>query len=217
MTRTLLILMVAAIACRGDKPPTPAAGSSAAAPVDHDAAFWKWFTDHAATLRSDGDLRKTMETISDEIEKSHPGVFAEIGADGDNRTLVLSADGKRDLFPIVAKLYASRPTVAGWTIVAFRQRDEHPTTIELGDKKIDPATVKFVATEAAGKLDLEVFLPGFTTTDDMGQIAFVILDHVVGEYDMETKIAGIDFAPLDKAPPGAKMLPELAAVVDKLK
>jgi hypothetical protein len=40
---------------------------------------------------------------------------------------------------------------------------------------------------------------------------------VLGEYDMETKIGGIEFAALDAAPASAKPLTELPAMVDALK
>jgi hypothetical protein len=201
-------------------PVTAPTGTSAAAPASRVATFWAWFTDHAAALRAEKDLRKTMTEISDELEKASPGVFAEIGGDGDNRTLVLSVDGKKDLFPQVMELHDARPTVPGWTIVAFRQRakpGDPGLTLEMGDQKIEPGKMKFAGTRAGAKLDIDVFIPGHATDKEMARIGFVILDHVVGEYDMETKIGGIEFAPLDKAPAGAKPLTELPAMVDALK
>ena len=171
---------------------------------------------HAAELRAEKNIEATMEKISAELDKVDAGVFAEIGADHDNRTLVLSVDGKKDLFPIVQKVYAARPTVPGWTILAFRQRDSG-FAIEMQGKKIEPSTVKFVATPNGGKLDVQVFLPRFADHDQMAQIGFVMLDHSVGEYDMETKIGGIEFSPLEQAPATAKPLVELGAAVDALK
>jgi hypothetical protein len=225
MTRMWLILVLVS-ACGGKRDkapeaheaPPPTAPAKAASPT---AEFWSWFATNGPALRADKDLRHTMDAISKELEKVHPGVFAEIGGDGDNRTLVLSVDGKKELFPAVQELYAARPTVPGWTIVAFRQRakpGDPALTIELGDRKLDPKLVKVVATPAADKkLDIVVYIPGFTTNDEMGSLGFVILDHVVGEYDMETRIAGVDFAPLDKAPANAKPLDTLPTMVDALK
>jgi len=230
MSRIFLMVVLMCVGCGSKKdqappPPAPAtavpaAPGSAAPAVNRAATFWKWFTEHAAELRAEKDLKKTMDGISAELETAYPGVFAEIGGAKDDRTLVLSVDGKKDLFPHVQELYAARPTVTGWTIVAFRQRakpGDPELTIEMGNQKLDPGKVRFVGTPAGGKLDIDVFIPGFTTNEEMGQLGFLILDHAVGEFDMETKIGGIEFAALDKAPASAKPLAELPAMVDALK
>ena len=184
------------------------------------AAFWKWFAEHAPALKAEPDLQKVMETVSNETEKIDPGLIGEIAVDGDKRQLVLSADGNRELFPLVQATYAARPAqLEGWSVVAFRPRAKanDGMTIELAGNKITPRDVKFVATPTEHKLDVVVFIPGFTTVDEMGSLGFVLLDHAVGEYDMETKIAGVDFAGLDKAPASAKPLTELPAQVDALR
>ena len=77
--------------------------------------------------------------------------------------------------------------------------------------------MKFVATPAGGKVDLVVYIPGYTTDDEMGQLGFIIMDHTVGEYDMETKVDGVEFGPVAKAPATARPLKELPALIDKLK
>ena len=46
-------------------------------------------------------------------------MFAEIGKNGDELTLVISADGIKKLFPDVQEIYAARPTVPGWKVAVF--------------------------------------------------------------------------------------------------
>lgn len=229
MTRWLLVLALGLGACGGkkeDKAAAPASGSGSATPVvapataptaGRAATFWKWFSDHAAELHAGTNLQATMEAISAELEKAYPGVFAEIGKNGDELTLVISADGIKKLFPDVQEIYAARPTVPGWKVVAFRQRDAS-FAVEMNGVKIEPKTVKFVGEPAKGKLDITVYLPGYKPGDEnLGKLGFVLLDHTIGEYDMETKIAGIDFAALEAAPATAKPLTELPAMVDAIK
>lgn len=226
MTPWILALALGLSACGGKKedkapPSAPATSTPPTTPpttsANRAAPFWKWFTDHATELHANQDLRVVMESISAELKKVYPGVFAEIGKQGDELMLVISADGIKDLFPQVQEVYAARPTVPGWKIVAFRQRDAS-FAIEMGGKKIEPKTVKFVGTPGEGKLDIEVYLPGFKEDDEeLKKIGFIILDHMIGEYDMETKIGGIGFAALDAAPAAAKPLTELPAMVDTLK
>ncbi len=220
MTHWMVMLALVLGACGGKKSedkPAPAAPADPAPTGKGAAAFWTWFSAHADELHANTDLQKTMESISAELEKAYPGVFAEIGKDKDQLLLVISADGNKKLFPQVQEVYAARPTVPGWKIVAFRQRDPF-FAIEMAGKKIEPKTVKFVGTPAEGKLDIDVYLPGYKKDDqDMGKLGFIILDHVIGEYDMETKIGGIEFAALEAAPATAKPLTELPAMVDAIK
>jgi hypothetical protein len=220
-----LVAMIGSAACgapqRGPAK-LPAAQSVNVAGTDRrasTAAFWAWFEKNAATLRAEKDLRRTMDTISAELGKVHPEVFAEIagfGRLGDDRELVISVDGKREVFPVVQEIYAARPKVAGWTIVAFRPRRDptDPFVIEMNGKKLDARSMKFTAARNGDKLDVAVFVPGFTTLEELGGVAFILLDHLVGEYDMETRIGGISFAAIDQAPTNARPLVDLPTVLD---
>jgi hypothetical protein len=198
----------------------PAAAAPTKSPVDPKiAAFWTWFSQHAAELHADKDLEHTMLRIGDELAKVDTSLIAEVGELDGKRDLVITADGHKELFPRVKEVYAARPTsVDGWNITAFRQRDTRIDgfSIEMGKQSINAKSVKFVASRAGDKLDIEVFVPGFTTMDEMGAVAYLLLDHTVGEYDMETKIGGIDIAGIDKAPVGAKPLVDLPAAVDAI-
>lgn len=211
-----VLLLTTASGCRSKSlPPASEPPASSAAPESATARFWSWFRQNAAALRADADLERTMNRISAELAKEHDGVFAEIGGDGPNRTLVLSVDGKKELFPLVQALYAARPSVEGWTIVAFRQRDADLTPIEMGGRKLDPKAMKFVAKKNGSVFDVTIYVPGFTNADDFGSILFIALDHTVGEYDMETRVGGIDWQKLEKAPADARPLGELPKLIDE--
>jgi hypothetical protein len=131
-------------------------------------AFWKWFSAHASELRAEKDGRKVFERINAELEKRHPKVYAEIGSRGGDRLLVFTADGDQKLFPVVQDLYATRPSLPGWKIVAFRQRtdpDDPMQAIEMNGQRVDPKQIKFVAEKRDEKLDVRLFIPGFTTVE----------------------------------------------------
>ncbi|HEY5945739.1 MAG TPA: hypothetical protein VIV40_09620 [Kofleriaceae bacterium] len=150
------------------------------------------------------------------LEKVNPGVIAEIAQDGANRTLVLSADGKLELFPAVQEVFARRPSVTGWTIVAFRPRGDLSSSIEMGGKKVEMSRLKFVAEKSGSKLDVVLFMPGYVENDQLKLLGYLVLDHTVGEYDMETRIGGVDFDSLSHAPREAKPLVELRPAVDAI-
>jgi hypothetical protein len=223
MALRLLVASVAAMlgvaACRKAQgaavPVGPTQSSAAAADSATIAAFWAWFQKNATALHADKDLQRAVETISEALEKVHPGVFAEIGTSRKDRQLVISVDGKRELFPVVQAIYAVRPKIPGWTIVAFRPRSDPGFVIEMNGKKLDPKTMKVTAASDGQKLDINVFVPGFTTLEDLGQASFIVLDHLVGEYDMETRIGGIEWAAIERAPATARSLVDLPAILDK--
>lgn len=239
----LVVLIAFASACDKTPPPTtttapppanatpaaaPAPGLPAApaptppSPASRDAAikeFWVWFATNAASLQADKDMRAVMEKISAELAKIDKGVFAEIGADKKSRTLVLSADGNKSLFPIVQALYAARPKVAGWNVVAFRQRNDQgelkDMKFEMAGKQYDATMITFVAQPGLQKLDIVLYSPSEDVSEPVKSMMMIMLDHTIGEYDTETKIGGIDFLPKSKAPNGAQSLSALPGVVDK--
>lgn len=229
MARAVVLMSLLLLACHGKEVDAPSVSPRELAPTSNPGApraatdpqvtrFWKWFSDHAAALAAEKDLKVIMERVNTQLAKVNSEVFAEIGIEGDDHLLVITADGIRALFPVVQQVYRARPGVPGWKIVAFRQRSKpgKAFSVEMGGRKVSPADVRFVAETAGSKLAVRVFLPGFDHTDQMKQIAYVLMDNAVGEYDMETKIGEIGFAPLDAAPAGAKPLTELAAAVDAL-
>ena len=228
MRRALWVLVLtffATFGCRRKSSSTesPSAGGSTAASSTTGetspaiARFWKWFSAHASDLRDSPDLQQSMLTIGDEIGKVEKGVFAEIEKGDPDPTLVITADGDRRLFPVVKQIHAARPAVLGWKIVAFRQRMDPGSSfaIEMDGKKLDPATMKVVAQKEGDRLAIVVYVPGFTRLEDYGPAPYVVLDHVVGEYDMETKIGAIDWASTDDAPANARPLTTLPATVDE--
>lgn len=212
--RVLVVLLVALFGgagCKSKGLPSVAVSSADTAA----GRFWRWFEANAKDLRAEPDLPKTMERISEALAKEHKGVFAEIGSDGSDRLLVLSVDGDKKLFPMVEQLYAVRPKVPGWKLIAFRQRDASLSTIEMNGRKLEPKAMKFIAERHGALFDVTVYVPGFTTADDFGNILFIALDHVVGEYDMETRIGGIEWAKLEAAPATARPLADLPKLIDE--
>jgi hypothetical protein len=229
--RTWMPLLVLLAACDRKSPAPAPAPAPAVAPVaapsaeasPRDAAvkaFWQWFAKNAAALHDDKDAVGVMNKITDELKKVDERVIGEIALAKDTRTLVLSADGVKEAFPAVQALYAARPvSVAGWRVEAFRQRmsagELDGMQFKMDGKEYKPSQIAFVATRAGDKLDVELFSPTEDVSKPAKTMMFVMLDHVIGEYDSETKIGGIDFSPKSKAPKDARPLPALAHVLDE--
>jgi hypothetical protein len=109
----------------------------------------------------------------------------------------VSAGGIRSAFPEVTELVREAPALPRWHIIAFRQRQDVPT-IKCGDKALEREAVFFDYASAGDKIDITVFVPGLGngSADDMiglKTIGYLLLDAAIGEYDVETKLAGIEF------------------------
>lgn len=187
--------------------------------TDADRAFWNWFVDHAPALAKERSMSDVMKQVQRELKKLDRGVIAEIGSAGDDRLLVLSADGDRKVFPMVQQLFAARPAVKGWKIVAFRQREaKRPMPVlSMNDRKLDPATLRYLAVRDHQKLDIQLYVPRYVEGDEaIGLLALLALDHTVGEYDVETKLGAIDLLPIERAPANAHELDDLVGEIDAI-
>lgn len=84
--------------------------------------FWSWLQAHGAELTA---LVKPEEPFWDVVLRELRGVDERLGfelsePDGDTREFVLTAQGEKDLFPLVDELVAKAPRMDGWTFVALK-------------------------------------------------------------------------------------------------
>lgn len=203
-----------------------AAPPVAVVPPTPEQTFWRWFQAHARQVAT---IHSGKEPIADELaqrlEEFQSGLSYEVsGPDkkGD-RELVISADGIRERFPAVQRLVSAAPVIPGWRIVAFRQR--HPESVKLGDRVITPKDFWIrVSNRDDGRVDLTPFAQVTSEADqtELDQALFLMLDSVLGEYDTETYVAGLDpVEPLvgdgGTVAPDLRPLTDLPAIVDALK
>jgi hypothetical protein len=216
------ILMIAVLLAGGcQKREVPATAPVQVAQVaDADSAFWRWFVAHkedvAAVRRADDPAANELAA---ELHKVDGKLTFELGVGTASRELIISADGNQQLFPTVKRLVAAAPAILGWKVIAFRPRKAAGFAIELGDgTKVGGEGLRFSAQPAGDKLDIELYVAGRTSIDDnVKRAVFLLLDAALGEYDVETRLAGIDILPGTKAPAGARPFGELARVVDARK
>jgi hypothetical protein len=193
-----------------------------------EAGFWKWFAEHSEHLRSfdpssdpeaaDRILGQVMEQLSQVCER----LTCEIGPEmpSGRRGFIVSADGIRELFAPVRRLAHAAPALPGWQIIAFRPRQELEFAVAMDGRTVQPEEVWFRASPHGNKVDLWVFLPGITAEnrDSLVRIGYILLDMALGEYDVEMKVAGIDWKPVppDPAKEGLRKYRDLPTVVDSL-
>ena len=70
-----------------------------------------------------------------------------------------------------------------------------------------------------GKVGIQMLIPGYRPTPNsvFEQVGFLLLDRVLGEFDVETKLGYIEFGPRpDPLPRDAIPLVELPTLLDRL-
>ncbi|WP_426059683.1 hypothetical protein [Hymenobacter sp. B1770] len=184
--------------------------------------FWEWFKSNESQYFSDSDnSEKLFDELSSELHKVDENLTFEFSPINKSsvKEFTISADGIVDAFPAVMVLVKKAPKLPNWKINAFRQRVPGDSIeIKYDSFKIAYEDVYFRYSPDADKLEIQLNIRGFKDTPDFKNATYVLLDGLIGEYDMETKISAIDFKALEETEK-AKLFKiiYLRQVVDELK
>ncbi|HVK77351.1 MAG TPA: hypothetical protein VM734_28790 [Kofleriaceae bacterium] len=191
----------------------------APAPTAKDRRFWAWVATHLDELRT---ITRGDEPIADELAAQlvavEEGLTFELGVGTDPFELIISADGLRQHFPAVQRLVAAAPPIEGLKPIAFRPRKG--TAVAMDGLELTADHVWFVATRSGDTLDVILYVPGLGGADEAlrKHTTYLLLDTVLGEYDVETRLRGIEWRAAPTAPAAPlRPLTELPAEVDRLK
>jgi hypothetical protein len=92
-------------------------------------------------------------------------------------------------------------------------------TLRIGNKKVDPDDVRCQLFKDGDKVGIMLFFKDYSEDEEdiYGQIAYLMLDQALGEYDVETKVGFIEFTSNEsKYYDGAFPLSALAKYFDEL-
>jgi hypothetical protein len=148
------------------------------------------------------------DELAKQLKKVNKGLSFLFGpvVDG-RREFIISADGIRERFPAVKTLVSAAPDIPGWKIIAFRPpvQDISDLTLMLGDTEVSANDIWFAVQQSGPNFDLEIFLniPPTSNRDTVTGAAFLILDHTVGEYNVETRFGSITIKDLPTNPASA--------------
>lgn len=175
--------------------------------------FWQWVTKNIQkikAIRGGGD--PVFRKANDVLEKYHEGLFFEVSGD----EIIITADGNKDLFGAVIKLCDAAPSTNEYQVVAFRQASEFPD-LQYGDFDIASKDVFFGHQQGDGFVDLVIYHKDYCKQnhDMVAGAIFIMLDHGIGEYDVEERLRYIDFGTYTDLP-DLRPLCELKAIVDKM-
>ncbi len=162
-----------------------------------ESAFWRWFQANEAMVF---DFEKDQEHIFDQLQKQlhkvHPDLTFEFGPQQDGkRAFVISAGGIKDAFPAVIALADAAPALPRWKITRFRPRRNFQSPVTLNGLTVSPQQVQFTIEPDGEKVGLTLFIEGYTPADNAkyAGVGYLMLDQALGEYDVETRVGGIEF------------------------
>jgi len=110
------------------------------------------------------------------------------------REFVISANGIKSAFSDVIELVKYSPDLDRWQIIPFRQRkDVSDLEIQLDDMILTPNDISFSYQKEKGRINLALYVEDMDDEDEkMYHMVFLLLDNIIGEYDVEMKIGSID-------------------------
>jgi hypothetical protein len=160
--------------------------------------FWLRFREgEAALVRK--PVREQVEEINEVLEACLDGLALEMSADdGDLQVeLIATAHGNADNFPLLLDFVKRAPPLKHYTLSAFRARTESPDfPMRMDDFELATSDVLIGHLADEGRVGMEVMfareLPS-DMQDHARNMAFIMLDHVLGEYDFAVKVGFVDF------------------------
>ncbi len=180
--------------------------------------FWEWFLENRLRFSNLPSLdHRLVNDLGSRLNRVEKGLTFQIGQDEQGMVLEISADGIRDRFPAVRTVVDAAPPVPGWRIVAFRQpaRDATDIVLEFNGNRLSPADMLFTSRSSGNRARIVVYVPTVQhdVPKDLVGAAFIILDAILGEYAVETKVTIEAFKSTAQAPMEAKHLTELPGIL----
>ncbi len=167
--------------------------------------FWNWFEKNQETYYSEIENLEIREEIFSELTKNlkkvNEDLVFEFSPIHENnvREFTISAEGMKELFPIVEKLIEKAPKLKNWKFNAFRQRiPGDDFEIQYGDLKIGYSDIYYRSENDNGKLGIELNIKNFDDEAQTQNAIYILLDGLIGEYDVTTKIGWIEWVKLNE-------------------
>lgn len=164
--------------------------------------FWNWLESHSSKIESlihSGQSKSVEELISKELDRINPDISWEISTNKNNEvSLSLSAQGDKALGKLLDEMFIDRPSIPTWKIDRYKQPKSLSVLSELINSqgynlKLENVNVQVALNPSNTKVDVELISPDFAQvpSDRLYDLAFFILDGVLGEKMVEERIGKI--------------------------
>jgi hypothetical protein len=166
--------------------------------------FWLWFEKNQHQLAEVYDHPERLEKLARKARRISKDLEFLYAQKDMVNILFVSCGGLKAGIEIVKNTVAQAPTMQNWNIVAFKQPmpdDEigaGNVSITYGDDCVVDAYIAQMDIEPNGdKYDLVIYSPADSMQSDHMAAYFILLDLLIGEYNVMTKLAGIEMVEQD--------------------
>lgn len=187
--------------------------------------FWNWFLKNEHLFYFGMDNEKERETlfkkVSSRLKDFNETIvyeFSPIRKDN-TKEFCISADGMKAAFNDVKGIIKFAPKHDHWEFTAFRQRIvSESLEINMGDIKISYDDIFFRYAEDEDELGVELNIRNYSETGKEQNAIFILMDSLLGEYDVVMEIDWIDWVKLDESNKDSLYsFVELRKIVDRRK
>ncbi|QDL56028.1 DUF695 domain-containing protein [Rhodoferax aquaticus] len=164
--------------------------------------FWRDFAAAEASLQT-LSLSERVERANALLEPHVQGLALEImGKEGEAVVdLIVTAHGHIENFQRLTQLVAAAPKLAHNRVIAFRERSANPDfPIGMDGFELASHEVLVSLQQDNGQVALELRFAReipYDFVDHARQMTFIMLDHVLGEFDFAVKVGAVDFVDED--------------------
>lgn len=164
--------------------------------------FWDSFKLHAARLAQARSADSPVyDELLEELHEIHDGLFIEFATNPGDCELIITAEGKKALFPLVEEIVAAAPVVKGWKVFALKPKLGFPEFIQWEGYQLSIDEVVFDPLEGeSDELGLLLLVPGLADEDaDSAHSALLrALDHGLGEREFAEAVAYTEICALEE-------------------
>lgn len=170
------------------------------------AEFWAWFAHHKSDLaRVQSDRSAVLDELLQRLQRIDRKLCFEICTNRDPHELIVTAQGRRELFSLVGAVVAAAPRLEGWNFIALKPAMGFTFRTSYGGTNFDPQSMWFCPLESSSNgLGLRVGVPEFDPDQERKTTSaiLVILETGLGERAAASEIHYVEVAALPSKPEG---------------
>lgn len=171
-------------------------------------AFWQWFSDNEENYFElmEEQREELFDLLHRKLKKVNKHLAFEFSSEPESgkREFIISADGMVEAFEEVFDLHEMAPELERFTVIPFRQASDEEFTINWGDMELTRDDVYYTALKdlESEEISLNLYIKGLTKVnkEELIPVVFILLDSVIGEYNMGVHVGHIEFHPFEVHP-----------------
>lgn len=184
--------------------------------------FWNWFSENQTKLEdfiNDPNRDYAIyHEMTKELQKFSELLYPEITVNDDTYVLIITPNGIEDGIEPTREIVAAAPTLPNWEFVRFRQPMDD-VSLEQEGLHYESTEIEILPEldEERNKVNVLVFIRNMNKDKKAYQtLAFLYMDHILGEFNVITRVGYIDFKHLDegKGVSGSISLLELRKLIE---